>query len=340
MTAPTLLSDATLGLLGAAHVQSPNLGQLHAALGLHDADPTHDPSATRHGLTMADGKRLAVWQFEPPAGRRARAVAVIAPATGVPQRFYRPFARWLTHRGYAVFTLDYRGLGESRCDGGGTAGTSMRDWMLGDLPTVLTLARARARQGDAPLPLLWVGHSLGGHALPLLQGVEHLDAAVTVGSQLPSFTRWPAGPARWAARAFFQLWVPGLVRLFGHLPAWALGGGLSLPGPAASDWSRWGRLPAYFLSDASLQPAVRADRFRGVAHCWAIDDDWAFAPAPAVQALADTLPTGRAEVLHLRRADVGLARIGHFGAFRRNAEARIWPLLLARIEAAVPALRA
>ena len=33
------------------------------------------------------------------------------------------------------------------------------------------------------LPLLWVGHSLGGNGLPLVQGLEHINAVITLGSQ-------------------------------------------------------------------------------------------------------------------------------------------------------------
>lgn len=316
---------------------SPNLGQLHDALGLGDA-----PEARERLLELraADGVRLAVCVYEPTGP--ARAVALVAPATGVPQRFYRPFARWLSEQGYAVLSLDYRGLGDSRCPAGGTEQASMRDWMLLDLPAALGAARRRAAHGkreDRRLPLLWIGHSLGGHALALLDGIEHLDAVLTIGSQLPAFQRWPAGHARWGAQFFFKAWLPAVVALCGRLPAWALGGGLSLPAPAARDWSRWGQMPNYFASDAALQPQWRAPRLRGVAQLWCVADDWVFGPQAAVQALADAFPAGRAELMRLAPGEVGLRKLGHFGAFRREAERQLWPLLLARIEAAVPALR-
>jgi predicted alpha/beta hydrolase len=311
---------------------SPNLDQLHAALGLIDADA---PAERSLALRAADGVRLAAQLYEPVGP--ARAVAVLAPATGVPQRFYRPFCQWLSRQGYAVLSLDYRGLAASRCPEGRTDQASMRDWMLLDLPAALQAGLRRARQDGERLPLLWVGHSLGGHALALLDGVENVDAVITLGSQLPAFARWPAGHARWGARFFFQAWLPLMVGLFGRLPAWALGGGLSLPAPAARDWSRWGQMPNYFASDPGLQ--LQAARFRGVAQLWCVADDWVFGPEPAVQALADRFAPGHAELLRLTPAEVGLKQLGHFGAFRREAEARLWPLLLARIEAAVPALQ-
>ncbi len=318
---------------------SPDLPQLHAALGLDDRPDARERLIE---LRAFDGARLAARVIEPPGGS-ARAVALLAPATGVPQRFYRPFARWLSERGYAVISLDYRGLAESRCPGGGTAGASMRDWMLLDLPALLQAAKQRALFGGQRLPLLWVGHSLGGHALALLDGIEALDAAVCIGSQLPAAHRWPAGRERLGAQAFFKAWLPLWVRLTGRLPALALGGGLSLPGPAALDWSRWGRMANYFLSDPELQAQRRTQRFRGVAHFWCVSDDRVFGPEPAVQALVDAFAgsAGRAELVRLDPAEIGLKQLGHFGAFKPALGERfLWPTLLARIEAAVPALQA
>jgi len=318
---------------------SPDLPLLHAALGLEDAADARERLLE---LRTADGVRLAARVYEP-VGAAARAVALVAPATGVPQRFYRPFARWLSERGYAVLTLDYRGLAESRCPGGSTADASMRDWMLRDLPAALQAAQRRARDGGRRLPLLWVGHSLGGHALALLDGIETLDAAVCVGSQLPAAHRWPAGRHRWGAQAFFKAWLPFWVGLTGRLPATALGGGLSLPGPAALDWSRWGQLPNYFLSDPTLQAQRRTQRFRGVAQFWCVSDDFVFGPEPAVQALVDAFAgsDGQADLLRVTPQELGLDKLGHFGAFQpRLGEPQLWPQLLARIEAAVPALRA
>jgi predicted alpha/beta hydrolase len=332
MTTPHLALNAWQPLLG-----SPDLPQLHAALGLEE---TLDARERLLELRSRDGVRLAARVFEP-IGGQARAVALVAPATGVPQRFYRPFARWLSDQGYAVLTLDYRGLAESRCPGGGTDQASMRDWMLRDLPTALAAAQRRALHGGRRLPLLWVGHSLGGHALALLDGIEALDAALCIGSQLPAAHRWAAGHKRWGAQAFFKFWLPFWVGLTGRLPASALGGGLSLPGPAALDWSRWGQLENYFLSDPALQAQRRTQRFRGVAQFWCVSDDHVFGPEPAVQALVDAFEgsLGRAELHRLAPQDVGQRQLGHFGAFHRLGETLLWPRLLASIEAAVPSLR-
>lgn len=315
---------------------SPNLPLLHAALPLGADGAVHERALVLH---TPDGARLSATVFEPDGAPRA--VAVLAPATGVPQGFYRPFARWMAARGYAVLTLDYRGMGRSRGPEGRERAVSMRDWMLSDLPTAFREARRRATIHGNPLPLLWIGHSLGGHALPVLDGIEHLDGVVCIGSQLPAFRHWQAGWRRWGARFFFSRWVPGWVALTGRLPAVALGGGVPIPGPAAQDWSRWGQMEHYFASDPAMRDHWRTERFRGVAHLWCVADDFAFGPASAVQALADAFAQapGRVQVQHLHPMAVGLRQIGHFGAFRRSGQHRVWPLVLEHLEAQVPALR-
>ena len=314
---------------------SPNLPQLHAALGLKD-DPGAEPRVGRRvRLLTRDSFELDANWLEP--AEPARAVALMAPATGVPQRFYAPFAQWLCQRGYAVLTLDYRGMGASAQ----APQASMRDWMLRDLPAALDAVLARSRQSGRRLPVVWLGHSLGGHALPLQARLHEVDAALAVGAQLPAIRRWSAGHRRMGAWVFFRAWLPLWVGLTGRLPGWTFGGGPPLPGPAAMDWSHWGSLPDYYRSDPSMAEHLHASRWQGVAQLWCISDDWIFGPEPAVRALQQAFDgaPGRAELLHLHPQDVGARQLGHFGVFRRQHGERVWPLWLQRLEDAVPALR-
>ncbi len=59
-----------------------------------------------------DGQRIAA-RFFAPAGKSKGAV-LIAPAMGVSQDYYQPFASWLAAQGFSVATFDYRGTGLSR----------------------------------------------------------------------------------------------------------------------------------------------------------------------------------------------------------------------------------
>lgn len=320
-------------------LESPDQAHLHAHLPFQG-----DSTGQKAGVGMdavqfpaTDGHPLHGHWFVPQR-RLAHAVAVMAPATGVPQRYYHAFARWLAARGYAVLCFDYRGMGKYRGHGGRSG---MREWVRHDLSGALACAKARAAERVQDLPLLWVGHSLGGNGLPMVQGLEHITAAITLGSQFGYWKLWPRGWHRQVTRTFFGHWVPLCVRLTGKLPGWALGGGEALPAAAAMDWSRWGMSPGYFRDDRACDGWYQPEQFQGHMQLWSIEDDKTFGPVDAVDALAACFDrsAGQVERLHLHPRTVGRKSIGHFGVFQRVAEAKIWPLVLESIESKVPALR-
>lgn len=298
----------------------------------------HGPSTgpDRDLLVAADGRHLAASWFEPPQ-QPARAVAVINPAAGVPRGYYRAFASWLAGRGYAVLSYDYRGIAGSRRGPLRDEPATMRDWAVLDMSAAL--AAAEARRATQGLPLLVVGHSFGGNAVGFAQGIERADAILAVGSQLGEPRLYP-GHHRWVAGFFFRAWLPLLVPLFGQLPGWAMGpGAQSLPPGVARQWAQWGLRRGWAYAD----PAMRAHRGAGAVvapvHLWDISDDLTFAPARAVDALAAQFRNAVVQRHTLAPGDVGVARLGHFGAFRREPGARLWARLLAPIESAAPALR-
>lgn len=294
-------------------------------------------AGTTHTLVADDGRHLAASWFEPPAGA-ARAVAVVSSATGVPRGFYRAFAEWLAGRGYAVLTYDYRGIGGSRR---GSARdlrhepASMRDWAVLDMSAAL--AAAETRRAAASLPLLLVGHSFGGNCIAFARGVERADAILGVGAQLGEPRLYP-GVHRWVAGTFFRA-VPALVRAAGHLPAWALGpGGHALPPQVARQWAAWGLRRGWAYADPAMQPHRAVAAVVSPVHLWSIEDDLTYAPPAAVDALAEQYRNAAVQRHHLHPRDLGLARLGHFGPFRRTPGVPLWEQLLAPLEVAQPRL--
>lgn len=315
---------------------SPDLAALEAAFE-QPAEPMAPTQALppSQRLLCDDGTPIAARWYEP--ATPARAVAVISPATGVPQRYYRHFATWLAQRGYAVLSYDYRGIGESRRGPLHQDRSRMRDWGLQDMSAAL--AEAERRRAPRSLPLLVIGHSFGGNAAGLARGFDKADALLTLGAQSGDWRHW-SGRGRWVAFAYFHLMLPAVSHLFGRAPGWSLGGrGDGLPKQVALEWSRWGRRRGYLFTDPSLAAHIDGyRRFSGTAHLWNVSDDLTYGPAPAVDALAAEFATARMQRHELNPATLGLGSLGHFGAFRQAVGAVVWPRLLAPIEAATPAL--
>lgn len=260
-------------------------------------------------LVTDDGFPLAGKRFK---GQGAtRGVVLIAPATGVPQRFYAPFARRLSLDGWDVLTWDWRGVADSNH---GVAPRdprlSMSAWGRHDLSTVIDWAARRA----AERPLALVGHSFGGQAPGLARNADRLDALVLVAAQDGWCGHWP-WRARLGLELFWRVGVPALVTLCGRLPSSRIGLGEDLPAGVASEWARWCRSPDY-LGDWSGHARLVAPIL-----AWSFHDD-AIAPRPAVEALLGRYAS--APLVHHHHVERGVANLGHFGFFRDGVAPDLW----------------
>ena len=104
-------------------------------------------------LTTPDGARLFTQQWLP--DDQAKAVIVIAHGLAEHSTRYTHVARYFVQSGYAVYTLDQRGHGQSRGD---TFGYFERfDLLSEDLRQYVELAQAEQKSG----PPFLLGHSLG-----------------------------------------------------------------------------------------------------------------------------------------------------------------------------------
>ena len=296
-------------------------------------------------LRCNDGRMLAAQWFEPPAAVGVKAVAVIGAATAVPASYYRHFAEWMAKRGYAVLSFDYRGIAASREALRQGEDVRLRDWARVDMAAALHAADRRrgeeASRQRREVGLLWVGHSLGGNSVGLVPDFEHkVDAVLGVAAQVAYLGHW-SGFARVQAWLFFHWMLPLTVRLLGHAPGRMLGPrAQDLPAGAALEWAAWGRTPGFLFGDDSLARERAYHRFGGAVHLWNVTDDHLFGPAAAVDALAGQFSAAQVQRHTVAPAELGVKKIEHFGPFRRDLGARLWPRLLAPIEAATPRLAA
>jgi len=174
-------------------------------------------------VRTADGWSLRV-DLRAPVGAHA-GVAVLAHALMARRtEFDRPagagLGAFLAERGWSVASFDFRGHGDSAAAPREAGTFGYDDLVLRDLPAICAFARSEVARG---LPLVVVGHSLGGHVALAAQGARtiEVDAIAALGATMwlrhldPSHVRWLAKRAT----------VEGMLRLarrFGRFPARAL----------------------------------------------------------------------------------------------------------------------
>jgi predicted alpha/beta hydrolase len=259
-----------------------------------------------------DGLPLAATLHRP--ALPPRGVVVINSAMGVSRRFYARFAAHLAGRGYCVVSYDYRGIGGSAL----ASGARLRHW--GELDFAGVLAWARSAFPDVPLAC--VGHSLGGQILGLTREARHVRAFLAVAAQSGYWRHWnrqywPKLLAAWYVAA------PAAAAALGRVPGFLIGGE-ALPSGIARDWARWCRTPHYMSDEDGRPLRPFFDEIACPALFLAIRDDGAFAPEPAVRALASWYQRAAIEFAVVDPREWGVASLGHFGFFRKDAPAELW----------------
>lgn len=261
-------------------------------------------------IVCADGCRIEASRYR--GGDRA--AVLIAPALGVPRRFYDAYARFLAGHGHDVLSIDYRGVGATDCD---IASVRLADWGRLDVDAGL---RYLWEHSKAPRRVL-VGHSLGAQLPGLTPESEGLAAMVAVGATCPYPSLYPLKP-RLRMLLLWRVLIPLLSRGRSHFPARRIGfSSVDIPAGAARDWARWGLSRGYLFDSAhGLDTARYATLGMPLLAYSFADDDYAV--RAAVDALMAQYPSAQIDRRH-----VGVPRkghIGHFGYFSPRMQDSLW----------------
>ncbi|ADL01180.1 alpha/beta hydrolase family protein [Brevundimonas subvibrioides] len=260
----------------------------------------------------ADGYRLSARLITGPSPTHA---VLVTSGTGFPKGFYERFARHLAARGAIVLTHDMRGIGSSRPDDLAAMRMTYEDWGRLDMPAALEALTAAA----PGLPVVHVGHSVGGHFAGFMPNHAKIarHAFVAVGSGY-----WRKHPIRYNPVELFFWWMYGPYSLarHGYIRGGKLWRGADLPRGVFIPWRRWCHDPAYF--GARLLDELKPNHFVEVTapiRSWIFTDDPIANPRTGADMLA-VYPGAPGELVIRTPAEQGVPRIGHEGAFRRGME--------------------
>ena len=250
-----------------------------------------------------------------PAAGEPWATLLIAGAMGVPRRFYSPFATYLAANGIHVVTSDYPPEGDL------TAWVAALDAKLAETKAV------------APsLPLLYLGHSLGGQVLGVLPGAGDVRAALTVTAGSGYYKLNDRMPLQ--VRLFWFVMVPLLTPLFGYFPGKRLRMVGDLPRGVAWQWRRWCLHPEYLMAEGDHYRTA-FDRLRIPLRGYSFEDD-SIVTKRAIDHMHAFYRAASVERRHVAPADVGANRVGHFGFFAESSRETLWRESLEWLRAAVP----
>lgn len=275
-------------------------------------------TANRISLPALDGHRLTAY-CHVPAGP-VRAELVIGPAMAVPQTFYAEFAAYLARHGFRVWTFDYRGMGESRSGAPRACKGDISDWIEQDYEALVRHADAMPEQR----PLYLLGHSLGGQVVPLLPSRARIAGLVNIAVGSGS-ARHNQPAVRRKAPLLWHVLTPLLCTLFGYFPGAKIGVIGDVPRRAMFQWRRWCLTPDYILSGAPGARAAYASASYPVLGLTFADDELLLEAGSRM--LHDAYSGAQVDYRVLEPRQYNVARIGHFGFFKAQHEATLWPLV-------------
>jgi predicted alpha/beta hydrolase len=288
------------------------------------ANTTAHPAGVSVTIKADDGYALTAALY---GGAGAGPVTVIAPATGVPQRYYARFAQYLASAGRPVLTLDYRGQGKSAPASLRGFKARFRDWGILDLPGVIDWAAATYPDRK----LHWVGHSYGGFGLGLARNNARVDRLLGISSMAAWLGHLPLGQRMKTVPAFRV--AAQAANLIGYLPAGIIGTE-PLPKEVMREWVRFCTTKGFLfaLDDlpekrhfASLTAAVRL--------AFAEDDTW-MARAGVEHLLREFAHARDGSIWQISRSEAAGRAVGHVGFFRTDHRHTLWPTALAWLDGA------
>ncbi len=275
-----------------------------------------------------DGYRLGATLFSPGSADQATIVALVSCGGGVPAIRYARFARFLAEKGIPTLTFDYRGIGASRPENLRGFAVVAEDWSELDCGGAIEFLRSRFPDAE----IVGIAHSIGALLICGAPNIAEIARFAFISAHTGYFGDY-MGKYRLPMAIFWHMIMPVATRLVGYFPGKFLRLGEDLPAGIALQWAA--RRGAELEPEATANDATRArsmigrySRVSGTALVVGFDDD-AFATEAGTRRLLGLYGGLRTKIRVYAPSEVAMKRIGHFGFFRREAEQKLWPVVLA-----------
>lgn len=250
-----------------------------------------------------------------------RGAVLLAGATGVPARFYRPFAQWLAETcSLTCLTFDYRGIAGSLQGPVAHSEARLQDWGELDLPAALEVLSAHSHG-----PLYLVGHSAGGQLVGLMPNVNRIERFVQLACSSGYFGQL-SPRLRLTARLLMQVYLPISTRVVGYGACKAVGWGEDLPTDVARQWAQWCARPGYV--ENAFGTTVQTHGYNEITAPilnLSFADDTIATPAN-IEDLLRLFPQAQVTRRRLSTEEVQGRTVGHIGFFRRG-QRDLWPMV-------------
>ncbi|KAM0745633.1 hypothetical protein T439DRAFT_384742 [Meredithblackwellia eburnea MCA 4105] len=289
----------------------------------------------------SNGFIIQATHFPPSTPSSTAPAVLIAPATAVQAAFYAAFAAFLAARGCPVLTFDYRYSGKSYPPGSLPLGEKTEanvsaeelivrrkaedDAKLAQIKLAPECRIDREYRWDMETALRWVlgrygsvrdvvvvGHSVGGHLLPLMPQdlLVKVSRSLWVGAMNPALVFAP-DPAEQAKR---MKTILDATDKLGYFPSKQLYG-QDLPSGVGQQWFGWMKYDNYWAHDH----APTFQHFTTPVLTLAFTDDALTQGLVAkTDAIVLSLPASRTTRLNLDPKREGWKACGHVAAFAAN----------------------